>query len=76
MSMERRVGELERRVRERAPERRGDGAARAYMSGFLRRYAAAKQRGAITEELQAEADAVRAALERRRGAETRGEGLT
>jgi hypothetical protein len=46
------------------------------MSGFLRRYAAAKQRGAITEELQAEADAVRAALERRRGAEIRGEGLT
>lgn len=74
MSMGRRVGELERRIRERSPGRR-DGAARERMKDLLGRYAAAKQAGGITEELEAEFRSARGALGAREGfAGPRGEG--
>jgi hypothetical protein len=63
MSMERRVGELERRMRERSPERRG-GAARERMKDLLDRYASAKWVGALTGELRGEVRAVREAMGR------------
>ena len=71
MNTTRRIEALERRMREPSP--RSSGRAREYLSGFLRRYAAARQQGAITEELETEVRSVLAALERRL-TETRGEG--
>ena len=69
--VERRLARLESRV----PPPRSSGRARAYMSGLLDRYAAARQQGFVPEELEAEARAVNEAIQRRL-AETRGEGAS
>jgi hypothetical protein len=69
--MGRRLEYLEERAR-RLPAG-SSGEARAYISGLLARYAAARQAGFVPEELEAEARAVRAVLKHRL-AETRGEG--
>ena len=71
--MGRRLEELEERAR-RLPAG-SSGEARAYMSGLLARYTAARRAGFVPEELEAEARAVRAGLKRRL-AEIRGEGAS
>ncbi len=70
----RRLEELEERAR-RLPAGPPGEAPRANMSGFLDRYAAARQAGFVPEELEAEARAVSEALSRR-AAELRGGGDT
>ena len=69
--MERRLEDLEERAR-RLPAG-SSGEARAYTSGLLDRYAAARRAGFVPEELEAEARTVRAGLKRRL-AEVWGEG--
>jgi hypothetical protein len=64
MSMVRRVGEPERRMRERSPERCGAAARRERMKDLLDRYASAKRTGALTGESEGEIRAVREAMGR------------
>lgn len=61
--LERRLRDLETRVPPRPRE--GPSEARRRMAEFLDRYAAAKQAGTITEELETEAQAIREHLDRR-----------
>ena len=74
MSTNKRLGELERRIRERAPEPSERGEVRARMSEQLSRLAAAR-RGELSDGEEADVRAFWAAFERR-AAEARGEGLT
>ena len=72
--MERRLEDLEERAR-RLPA--GSSCeARAYMSGLLARYAAARRAGFVPEELEAEARTVNEAIGRRLAEIRGGGGLT